>query len=252
MPFIAAAGILGGSSVIGSVASGLIGSSASEKAAKQVAAAQQQGLQFQENVFGQEQNNLSPYIGTGQNALYSLASLYGLPGANGAPPSGNGAANAFQNFTQTPAYQFPLQQGELAANRGLAAQGLTGSGAQAKALTQYGQGYASQGFTNYISQLASLAGLGQSSATALGSAGNAASNNVLASLTNSGNAAAAGTLGAANATNNAIGSGLGALGNFLSNQNVLASLSANNSASSFGNIAPSNSPLAQQLISSGG
>ena len=206
---VTAAGALGGA---------YMSSQASKSAASKVQGSQAQALQFQQGVYNTTGANEQPYIGTGQNALYSLASLYGLPGQNGAPASSNGtpgapngAAAAYQNYENTPAYQFQLGQGNLSAERGLAASGLTGSGAEGKALQQYGQGYASSGFNGYISQLASLAGMGQSGIATQANAGVGAGSQVGQTLTNSGNAAAAGTMGSNTAVTNGISQSLGAL-----------------------------------------
>ena len=57
-----------------------------------------------------------------------------------------------------PSYQFRLQQGMDATNRGLAQSGQTGSGAQVAQLAQYGQGMASTEYANQFSRLASLSG----------------------------------------------------------------------------------------------
>ncbi len=191
---------------------------AQKSAAAANAASVNNALQWSQGVYNTEQNSLSPYISTGQNALYSLSSLYGLPGAPGAPGgaggtgTANGAAQAYQNFTNTPAYQFPLAQGELAANRGLAAQGLTGSGAQAKALTQYGQGYASTNFNSYIGQLANLAGLGQQSITGLANTGVGVGAQQLQGQADIGGINAASIIGAQSSINQGIGNAIGTLG----------------------------------------
>lgn len=204
MPIVAA-GIMGGSSILG----GILGGNAQDKAAKAAAEAQRQALSFTQGVYGTAKDQYNPYITTGTNALYSLGSLFGLPGAAGQPTGG--AQSAFQQFTQTPAYQFPLEQAMLGANRGLAASGLTGSGAQMRELSRLGAGYASQGFGNYIGQLAQLAGLGNQSIGNLGSIGTGASQ-VGAGLSQGiAGAQAGGILG----QNNSLLSGLtGALGAF--------------------------------------
>lgn len=220
MPWaVAAAAVTAGGSLLASSNS----ASASKAAANQVSNAQNATLGFQQSVYNNTTANLQPYVNTGQSALNALSSLYGLGGTNTNAPvsaTNNGAMQAYNNFTQTPAYQFQFQQGQLAANRGLAAEGLTGSGAQAKALTQYGQGYASSGFNSYISQLASLAGLGENSAVQVGTQGNQAAGTVAGANTASGNAQGAGILGANNATNTGNTNALGALGGTLNNTNV--------------------------------
>jgi len=179
--------ISGGAGLLG----GLIGGNADSNAAKQLAQYYQQAEGFDKGIYNTAQSNLSPYISTGGNALYSLASLYGLNGAQ----AGNGANAAYQNYTQTPAYQNNLNQGELGVNRSLAAQGLTLSGAQSKDLANYAQNYASGQFGNYVGQLQSLAGLGQQSSLGLGSLGSSLAGNLNSTLFGQGNALSAGGLG---------------------------------------------------------
>ena len=64
------------------------------------------------------------------------------------------------SVTSLPGYQFQLDQGVQAINRGAAGPGGTGrgSGAEAAALDQYGQGLASSFYNNQINTLAQLAG----------------------------------------------------------------------------------------------
>lgn len=144
--------------------------------------------------------------------------------------------NGVGNFTKTfapsdltldPSYQWRLQQGQKALEASAAAKGLGGSGQNLKDLTDYSQGAASQEYqaaydrfmntqnTQY-NRLAVLAGVGQATASGLGSqgastagniasntqAGTAASNNY---LTGGAAASAAGQVGSANAYSGAIG-----------------------------------------------
>ncbi len=99
----------------------------------------------------------------------------------------------------TPGYQFRLQEGINALDRGAAARGLSLSGAQLKGVQGYGEGMASQEYTNYMNRLASLAGLGQQAAGTTGQYGinyaNQAGQNTMAA----GNARASGYINQANA-----------------------------------------------------
>ena len=192
----AGAGLLGG----------IMGSNAAKKAAGEAAAVQQLGLDFTKSVYGNAQGNFQPFIARGQDALSQLAGFYGLPGGNA-----GGAAAAFDAFQQTPAYQFALDQGNLALNRQLAAQGLSNSGAQGRALVQYNQGYASQQFGNYLDQLAKLAGFGQQSAGQLAGIGTDTARTAGQQYGAMGNAHAAGTMGANNAWTQALQGAFGAL-----------------------------------------
>jgi hypothetical protein len=196
-----------------SLAGGALGANAQSSAASKEAQALQQALDFQKGVYSTAQTNLSPYISTGTNGLYSLASLFGL--GNGPNGQGSGANAAFQTYTNTPAYQFAEQQGLLGANRGLAAAGLTGSGAQAKGLTQYAEGYASQGFNNYVNQLAQLAGLGSSAATSLGGIGTNVGSQFGSTAGGIGAALGAGTYGSTASLLQGIQNGLGKFSSLL-------------------------------------
>lgn len=214
--------IAAGISAVGSLGAAGIGAYSSLTASGQQAQAAANALAFQQQVYQTNQtnvanqqatntSNLSPYTNTGQSALYSLASLYGLP-TPGNPTGGGSSTNAaYQAFTNLPAYQFPLQQGNLALSDQLNAQGLTQSGAQARETQQFGQGLASQYLmSNYVSPLMSLAGSGQNAATTLTNANSnltsslagsnvQSGNSVGTSYGNIGTAQAAGTMGVGNA-----------------------------------------------------
>lgn len=158
-----------------------------------------------------------------------------------------------------PGYQFRLQQGQQALERSAAAKGNLLTGGTGKALTQYGQDYASNEYNNVYNRalqqyqqaynifqnnqsntynrLASLSGIGQTSANQLGSAGSNTAGNVSNILLGTGsqigqdvqNAAAArasGYVGSANAWSGAAGG----LGNNLSELVALNSLLGNKSA----------------------
>lgn len=70
------------------------------------------------------------------------------------------------SITSDPGYQFGLNQGTNALNRGAAARGMTYSGAQQKALTEYGQDYAGTKLNDSLNRLMGVAGLGQVGANA--------------------------------------------------------------------------------------
>lgn len=91
----------------------------------------------------------SPYRQGGSQAYGMLSDLAGLNGA------ASGQA-AMQNFTASPGYQFRLQEGVNALDRSAASRGMLNSGAQMKALSQYGQGLASEEYGNWLQQLQGL------------------------------------------------------------------------------------------------
>lgn len=197
MPWAAAGAVV---SAAGSIGGGLIGANASESAAKAQEQAQANTLAWIKQNYGNTQGNLQPYIGAGQSALQSIQGFYGLPGGNG-----GGATQAYNQFTNTPFYQFPLQQANLATNRTLAASGLNQSGGALKAIGQLNSGYASQGLSQYLSGLGNLANSGQSAAAQLGSIGVGTGAQIGQANTNIGNAGAFGAIGSAGAINNGIG-----------------------------------------------
>ncbi len=175
--------------------------------------------------------------------------------------------NPFQfDITQDPGYAFRLAQGQKAVEGSAAARGGALSGGALKALTQYGQGFASNEYQNafqrHQAQLNNLfqgAGLGLSAANtgvsagnafALGTSGNLNENSSLISqilgqnsnlatqnFTGIGNAQAAGAVGAANAFNG----GLNSLSNAV-NQGFLYSLLSNSGKGAYGQLPTSGLP----------
>lgn len=200
-------GLIGG---IGSIVGGITSAHAAKSAANAQTSALNNALQFQQGVYGQGVSNLSPFIGAGTNALQSLLGFYGLPGGNA-----TGAIGGFNQFQQTPFYQFPLQQSQLALGRQLAASGLGQSGAALRDATQLASGYAGQGLSTYLQGLSGLITGGQTAATSLLSGGNQAAGTLLSGYGQSGQAQSAGIVGGNNALQSGIGTGLGAIGTSL-------------------------------------
>lgn len=227
MPVWMAAAI-GGSALIGGAASifgAETGADAATKASQLQAQQQQAALSFQQQVYGQGQTNLSPYmqaglagIGNANGAFGSAAGAFGQAGgafgqAGGAYGSAAGAftnaglslgsaTNAWNNtsaasaslnpyvslgqgavgqlanlygmgggkpdysgFTNSPDYNFAFSQGQSAVQNTLNASGQGGmSGGGLAALTNFGQGLASQQYGNYFSRLTNLAGIGSQAA----------------------------------------------------------------------------------------
>ena len=155
--------------------------------------ASRQQADAQANAYTQLQQNLSPYANFGATAMPNLMSLLGLGG------TGGGFQFNPQNYANTPAYQFILNQGLKNTNNSLSSQGLLGSGAQGKALADYTTGLANttyndqfknalQGFQANTNPLLSLLTLGQNAAAGVGQGG-------YNSAVNTGNAIAQGTVG---------------------------------------------------------
>ncbi len=102
-------------------------------------------------------NYYDPYTAAGGNALSMYQNALGLGG-----PEGTAAAqNAFK---VSPGYEWQLGQGIQALDRSAAGKGLFGSGNNAIALTQYGQGLANQEYQNWLNSLSGLTNTGLTSA----------------------------------------------------------------------------------------
>jgi hypothetical protein len=151
----------------------LFGTSAQQNAANaQIAGIQSGQAQAQGNIGAGTQalqtnyaSALQPYTQNYSQAQQGVGQLANVLGLNGA----RGNQTAQQALQATPGYQFQQQQGQAAVNAGAAANGTLGSGNQALALQQQGQGLASQNYNNYVNQLQPY--LGASNAAAGGIAG---------------------------------------------------------------------------------
>lgn len=146
------------------------------------------------------------------NPAYNAAPQAQAPVATATPAAANtntpeANRNAFMQMFQTsPDYQFRMGEGVKALDRSASARGMISSGAQQKAITQYGQNLAAGEYGNFYNRLASLAGIGQTATNTTAAAGQAAA-------ANSGNAMMQGANAAGNARQsgyNAMASGIGA------------------------------------------
>lgn len=198
----AIAAIAGGAAVLGG---SILSSNAASNAADQQAQSAQQSLDFQKAQQAQNQANQQPYLDAAKTVLPTLTNDLKSGGQFNRSMTANDI-----NANIAPDYGFTLQQGQKAINNAAASQGRYGSGAGLEALGQYNTGlagqYANQAFSNYqtnltgqYNRLASLAGLGQTSAGTLGGQANNQSQSIGNTYTQQGNANAAGTVGSANA-----------------------------------------------------
>ena len=218
-----ATAILGGS-LIGAGASYL----GAKEQAKAAGKAADTSAAIQREMFQQSRADMEPWRQTGQGALYSMADLMGVPveGQTRSPQYGSfmdyfGA----EDFQKDPGYDFRMGEGVKALDRSAAARGNLFSGAQGKALTQYGQDYGSNEFMNaynrwnqdrdrQYNRLAGLSGTGQTSAQQIGQWGmNTGQNIGNAYSTGINNAAAARASGYAGVAN-AAGAGLNAFAQY--------------------------------------
>lgn len=241
MPFSIAAGI----GAVGSLASGLFGMSAADKAAKAQEAASNKALAVEQQQFNTAQGDLQPFMEGGTNSLAALQKLLGI-GPGGAGPTNpmlqmlgigadgkpTGAGIDPSTFQASPGYQFQLQQGMDAVTNSNAARGLGGNAL--KQLQSYGQGTANQGWQQYLSNLGGAYGSLTGNLTNLigagASAGSALAGNALRSgeqqastLGDVGNAQASGAIGGANALTGGL-NGVGGAAQNYAMQNWLQSL----------------------------
>jgi hypothetical protein len=162
---LAPALITGGSSIV----SGLLGKSASQKAAEQQQLAQQKAIQQAKGSLAEEQGTLAtangqandilsrgvdttlgmydPYVRSGQG---SLTSLIDLAGDNG--PLAQKFSFGQADLDNDPGYQFALQQGQQAIQKAAAARGGLFSSGTLKSLAGYTTGTANQYFNDAFSR----------------------------------------------------------------------------------------------------
>lgn len=210
--------------------SGMFGSSAAKRAAREQAAAIQAGIDFQNKVYDQGSQNLNPYIKGGQQALGTYQDMLG----NYKAPTLNYQQSEFEydKYKDPGAVYAAKQSGQALAANALAA-GATGGGAlkalqsnqnnlalnnyqnarnswmdtskmmYGQANDQYNRDYGNM--NNQLDRYSNLATGGQNAAGALMGYGNTAAANMGQMYGAYGNAQAAGTVGA----NNAFFTGLG-------------------------------------------
>ncbi len=244
------AGLLAASGIgaLGSIAGGLIGSSAATSAANTQAQAQLEGAAAANANYQFGAARTVPFIQAGEGALNQLSDLYGIGYSNdaGASQGGQGVMNAaMNNFTNTPDYKFAFDQGLQAVDRSAAASGALNSGGAVKGATEFGQGLASQQFGNYFGRLLSLAGIGNSAAGSLLGNSIQAGGQQSAALSSIGASQAAGQIGSANS----LVGGLNGASSSLSQGLLLNTLLANNGGNSgYGTLAGAfGSPAAQGI-----
>ena len=122
----------------------------------------QGGLNNANQYYNQAYGAWTPLAGQGTAAGSAYADALGLNGAEG-------NARAQAAFQNNPGYQFQLQSGLDAIDRGAAARGRVQSGNTLAAEQQYGANLANQGWSNYLTAFNPL--LSQQTAAAQGQAG---------------------------------------------------------------------------------
>lgn len=198
---------------------GLYGSSAGSSAYKQGLAGSnaQQGVDYN-TVAGLYQ----PEQTLGVGAVSSLGAALGL----------NGQAPNYAGFENSPGYQFTQQMGDQGIQRAAAAGGNLYSTSTIANLDKYNTGLASQTYQNYVGNLLSAAGLGNTANSGIANARLQTGNNVSQAL-----------IGAGAQNQSAVAGGVGAVGSLLGKIPGSAYSSAYNWLTGGGGAAPTTDSL---------
>ena len=187
-------------SAAGALAGGALAYFGADKAADAQEDAAKAAAEVQWKMYEQSRADLAPWREAGAGAVEQLSEKV--------------AAGPGQ-FTESPGYQFTLDQGLDAGRNALSAMGKNRSGSAIKAATEYAEGLASTEYDNFLKRwyqsltpYQSLAGLGQTSAGQTANLGAAAGSNVGNAYMAGGQANAAGTINQTNALTGAITGGV--------------------------------------------
>ena len=198
MTFVTAALIGGGASIVG----GLISGSAARSGARTQADAMRESARMQREMFDVQNENQRPYREAGYSALSDISGMKPYLTKQFGPED-------FQAGID-PSYNFRLEQGNLATtNMANRAGGAIGGNAL-RGLMDYGQGAASQEYgnafnrfqtqrSNIYNNLASIAGLGQTSLGQTGQLSSSAGQNIGDAISGAGSAIGGGQVAAGNA-----------------------------------------------------
>lgn len=189
---------------VGSAAVAVVGSYAASEnaagAAEDAAAAGERGAQLstaeQRRQYDLTRQDQMPWLQAGQRALQLQDNFL------------RGDTSGFENSA---GYKFAVDQGFQGLNRGAAANGSFNSGGADADRIAFGQGLASQYADNYWNKLSARAGIGQSTASGLGTLGANMAANVGNNYMNAANARASSYQQGAAAQNQAIGTATGAI-----------------------------------------
>lgn len=221
--------------IAGAVAvSGYMGAQAAKEGAETQAGATDRASGLSNAQYYQTREDQMPFLEAGKGALNKLI-----------PLASNYKPFDYNAMTADPGYGFRLSEGQKALDRQAAARGGLISGSALRAATRYGQDMGSQEYTNAFNRyqaernaelnpLQSLAGMGQTTATNLGTMGAQNAANVGNLMTSGAAAQAAGRVGQANA----LTGGLGTYINYNQGNNLVAALRANQYAPNYGQYTP--------------
>jgi hypothetical protein len=168
---------IGGASLLGGIGSSIINRNAARKAGEMQNEAAKAANALQWQMFEQQRADAEPWRQAGMGALTGMQDADFKRDFTAA------------DFQKDPGYDFRMQEGQKALERSAAARGGLQSGGTMKALTQYGQNFASGEYQNAynrfnadrdrrFNRLASLAGAGQTANSQIAAARSDATNAV--------------------------------------------------------------------------
>lgn len=229
MSVVAAAVV--GSAVVGAYASSSAADSQAEAAGNASAAqlqAQRESNALQKEMYDQNRADMQPWREAGMSALSQLST--------GLQQGGDFNRNfTLADFQADPGYAFRQAEGQKAIDNSAAARGSSLSGATLKALSRYGQDYASNEYQNgynrwnndmstRYNRLAGVAGTGQTATQQIGAYGQNTASNIAQGNMNTANQVASNTIGAGNARASGYVGMANSLSNGVGNYMTLSSL----------------------------
>lgn len=227
MSFVAAAVV--GSAVVSSV----VANNAAKKAAKAQVDAADKASQTELEMFEQNREDMKPWRDAGTTSLAQML--------EGTKDGGEFNRNfTMADFVKDPGYEFRMNEGQQAIERGAAARGGALSGRALKEATRYGQDFASNEYGNAYNRynndlstrfgrLSSIAGTGQTSTAQIGQMGTQVAGQIGENTLQAGNARASGYVGRANAIN----SGLQSIGNYYMGTQMMGKMPASSSPKTY-------------------
>lgn len=215
MPIASIAGpIIGG---VMSMSAASKAAKASQKAAETQAASADKATELQREIWQKQLELQQPFYEAGLTGQNALLQYLGLGGDPNAPSYGMGMRPfTGADLASEPGYQFRLGEGINALNRTAAARGGLMSGRALKEAARYGQDFASNEYQNaynrywntrnqMLNPMQSLLGQAQTSAGALGQAGQNYATQAGQNMMAGANARASGYIGSANALAQGLG-----------------------------------------------
>ena len=193
----------------GSVISGIMGSSAARRAGEAQAAAIREATALQREMYNTSRKDLSQYREVG--GRYTGELDRSMPELT--------KSFTMSDFNKDPGYDFRMEEGAKALERSASARGGLMGGAAGKAMSRYGQDYASNEYSNAynrfnsdrdqrFSKLSSLANMGQSAAAGSAQAAQNFGNQAGQNIIGGGSAQAASAIAGSNAWSGAIEGGI--------------------------------------------